>query len=209
MSPPKPAAKTLKPESRNIEIKARLGNDEQFDRRVKIARKLTLTDGEIIHQRDVFYNVAEGRLKLRYLKVILSKGTFEYHQINRPIIFPHPQDDTAQLVQYSRPDVAGPKLSQFDVMAVEEPDKLNRMLTASLGVRGEVRKVRYLFMLDQTRIHLDRVEGLGNFLEFEVCLEPEQSVELGTMLAEQLIDVFHIEKHDLLKGAYLDDLLKK
>lgn len=59
-------------ESRNIEIKARLGNDEQFERRVQIARKLTGTEGELIEQHDVFYNVTEGRLKLRYLKVSWS-----------------------------------------------------------------------------------------------------------------------------------------
>lgn len=121
----------------------------------------------------------------------------------------HTQDEPSQLVQYSRPDVAGPKLSQFDVLPVEEPDVLNRMLTASLGVKGEVRKVRHLFMHGQTRVHLDRVEGLGNYLEFEVCLRPEQTVEEGTAIAQELRTVFDIQDGDLLQGAYLDDLQKK
>lgn len=105
--------------------------------------------------------------------------------------------------------MAGPKLSQFDVLPVEEPDVLNRMLTASLGVKGEVRKVRHLFMHGQTRVHLDRVEGLGNYLEFEVCLRPEQTVEEGTAIAQELRTVFDIQDGDLLQGAYLDDLQKK
>lgn len=54
---------------RNIEIKARIANDEEFEKRVKIAKKLTNTDGEIIPQYDVFFNVTNGRLKLRYEKV--------------------------------------------------------------------------------------------------------------------------------------------
>lgn len=119
------------------------------------------------------------------------------------------QNVPSQLVQYARPDVAGPKLSTFDVLPVAEPDVLNRMLAASLGVRGEVRKVRHLFLYGQTRVHLDRVEGLGNFLEFEVCLRPEQTVEEGAAVAEQLRVEFEIGDGDLIEGAYLDDLLKK
>lgn len=70
MSPHKNAdAPVIAAESRNIEIKARLGNDEQFERRVQIARKLTSTEGKLIEQHDVFYNVTQGRLKLRFLKV--------------------------------------------------------------------------------------------------------------------------------------------
>lgn len=118
------------------------------------------------------------------------------------------QNVPSQLVQYSRPDVAGPKLSQFDVLPIAAPDVLNRMLTTSLGVKGEVRKVRHLFLHEQTRIHLDRVEGLGNYLEFEVCLRPEQSIEEGTQIAQKLRKVFDIQDGDLLQGAYLDDLKK-
>lgn len=57
------------PSSRNIEIKAKVGSNEEFKRRVEIGKKLTGTGGEIIEQHDVFYNVTNGRLKLRYLKV--------------------------------------------------------------------------------------------------------------------------------------------
>lgn len=56
-------------ESRNIEIKAKIGSDDEYNRRVNIAKKLVGNEGEIIVQRDVFYNVSSGRLKLRYLKV--------------------------------------------------------------------------------------------------------------------------------------------
>lgn len=65
-------ADLVQPTSRNIEIKARLGSDEQFERRVQIARDLTSTQGQLIVQHDVFYNVTEGRLKLRFLKAITN-----------------------------------------------------------------------------------------------------------------------------------------
>lgn len=113
------------------------------------------------------------------------------------------------LVQYNRPDVSGPKLSEFDILDVVEPKKLDLMLTNSLGILGEVKKSRYLFLLEQTRIHLDKVEGLGTFLEFEVCLRPEQTIEDGTRIANDLMGTFKIKESDLMTGAYMDELLQK
>lgn len=114
------------------------------------------------------------------------------------------------LIQYARPDQSGPKLSEFDVLDVaDEPDKLDRMLSNSLGVIGEVKKSRYLFLHEQTRIHLDKVDNLGSFLEFEVCLRPEQSIEEGTQIANDLMKVFEISDADLMTGAYMDELLQK
>lgn len=56
---------TVEPSKRNIEIKARIVNDAGFEKRVEIAKSLTSTGGEILIQRDVFYKVSNGRLKLR------------------------------------------------------------------------------------------------------------------------------------------------
>lgn len=55
----------IEPEKRNVEIKARLADDAAYDKRVEIAKQLTNTDGMILNQRDVFYKVNNGRLKLR------------------------------------------------------------------------------------------------------------------------------------------------
>lgn len=56
---------SIDPEKRNVEIKARLADDAAFEKRVEIAKQLTNTDGMILNQRDVFYKVNAGRLKLR------------------------------------------------------------------------------------------------------------------------------------------------
>lgn len=112
------------------------------------------------------------------------------------------------MIQYHRPDEEGPTLSQFLVLETEEPDKLHQMLATSIGVKGEVAKTRYLFLYNQTRIHLDDVKDLGTFLEFEVCLQPEQTIEFGTEIANEMINIFGIGKDDMVQGAYLDELLK-
>lgn len=113
------------------------------------------------------------------------------------------------LVQYDRPDVTGPKLSEFNILETDDPEMLHKILKASVGVLGELRKERTLFMHGQTRIHLDRVEGLGEFLEFEVCLKPEQTIEEGTRIANELQRTFEIRSEDLMAGAYLDELLTR
>lgn len=113
------------------------------------------------------------------------------------------------LIHYARPDISGPKLSEFDVLNVDEPDKLDRMLTNGLGAVGEVKKVRYLFLHEQTRIHLDKVNDLGTFLEFEVCLKPEQTIDDGTKIANELMKQFEIAESDLMTGAYMDELSQK
>lgn len=82
------------------------------------------------------------------------------------------------------------------------------MLANCLGVKGEVRKKRLLFLYKQTRIHLDTVENLGNFLEFEVSLKPDESIETGQIIASELMQRFNINKDNLLSGAYIDELIK-
>lgn len=82
------------------------------------------------------------------------------------------------------------------------------MLAASIGVKGEVVKTRHVFIHNQTRIHLDDVENLGTFLEFEVCLQPEQTIEFGTEVANEMSNIFGIGKDDMVQGAYLDELIK-
>ena len=38
-----------------------------------------------------------------------------------------------------------------------------------------MRKTRWLYLVGQTRIHCDRVEGLGDFAELEVLISDEQA----------------------------------
>jgi predicted adenylyl cyclase CyaB len=104
--------------------------------------------------------------------------------------------------------ISGPKLSSYEKTDVSDPEAMERVLANSIGVKGEVKKTRYLFIYEQTRIHLDNVDHLGYFLEFEVCLKPEETIEYGTEIAEQLMKVFEIKSENLITGAYMDKLSK-
>jgi predicted adenylyl cyclase CyaB len=162
----------------NIEIKARVRDFAAFEAR---ATALSETYPQVIPQADTFFNVPSGRLKLRQLG---------------------PED--GQVVYYERPDQEGPKRSNYIVAATSEPAAMKAALSAALGVRGVVRKTRLLYMVGQTRIHLDDVEGLGHFMELEVVLRPGQSDAEGQAIAEDLMRRLGIKQEDLLEGAYLD-----
>lgn len=114
----------------------------------------------------------------------------------------------SQLIFYNRPNVEGPKLSQYSYVETDQPELMEQVLADSIGVRGIVQKTRYLYLYKQTRIHFDKVDKLGVFMEFEVVLQPDESIELGTGIAEELMKVFGIKDEDLMDGAYMDELLK-
>lgn len=85
---------------------------------------------------------------------------------------------------------------------------MEQILEKSMGSKGKVQKERYLFIHEGTRIHLDNVDQLGYFLEFEAVLAPEETVESGEKRLHDLLKVFNIPKEKLIQGAYMDEILK-
>ncbi|XP_005110231.2 uncharacterized protein LOC101845581 [Aplysia californica] len=86
--------------------------------------------------------------------------------------------------------------------------EIKTVLDRAMGVKGVVCKTRLLIMVGQTRVHLDEVKGLGQFMELEVVLRDDQTTEDGQKIAEELMEKFGISKDNLLTGAYMDMLLK-
>ena len=165
----------------NIEIKARVRDLECLRSR---AEKISTTPCETIDQEDIFFQVPTGRLKLRS--------------------FPAGH---AELIFYQREDTEGPKRSTYQLVPVEAHAALKAALTAALGVRGVVAKRRWLYLAGQTRIHLDSVAGLGDFMELEVVLRPTQTDAEGAAIAAELMAQLGVASHDLIEGAYIDLIL--
>lgn len=165
---------------RNIEIKARLQNIEALLPR---ARALAGSDAERIEQDDSFFTVpaGRGRLKLRQFA-----------------------DGSAELIHYQRADRADAKASDYVRVPVPDAAALREALARACGLLGRVRKTRWLLLVGQTRVHLDRVEGLGDFMELEVVLRDGQSDAEGTAIAERLMHDLGLANAERLAGAYLD-----
>jgi adenylate cyclase class IV len=59
-------------------------------------------------------------------------------------------------------------------------------------------------MIARTRVHLDRVEGLGEFIELEVVLGASEASEEGVAVAHELLHRLGITSQQLVEGAYVD-----
>ncbi|KAK1786074.1 hypothetical protein P4O66_017801 [Electrophorus voltai] len=165
----------------NVEIKASVRDHSYLMQR---AKELSASDGTDIHQEDTFFKVPRGRLKLRDFL-----------------------NGSGQLIFYERPDKDGPKLSSYSISPTNDPQGLGRVLSDALGKLGQVKKKRRLYMVGQTRVHIDCVEGLGNFMELEVVMKENQTTEEGVAIAHQLMQDLGVKEEDLIEGAYMDLLL--
>ncbi len=165
----------------NIEIKARAKN---FSTQLKVAENLSDTPLEILQQEDTFFSVNSGRLKLR--KFSESHG---------------------ELIFYRRANNKHAKQSSYQICPTETPEILKKTLVMALGLIGIVKKTRFLFRYGQTRIHLDKVERLGHFIEFEYVLRPNEDLKNAQNVIAKLMNDLQINEEDLVSGAYIDLLL--
>jgi predicted adenylyl cyclase CyaB len=161
----------------NVEIKARCADLAAARRRVEGLRGRRVG---LDRQVDTYFRTDRGRLKLR--ESSLSGG---------------------QLVPYLRPDRRGPRRSDYRLIPVEDPAGVSRLLGEILGVHRVVRKEREIWLIDNVRVHLDRVEGLGTFLELEAVFDgsaeaaPGQEARVRRLMAE-----LGVEEGDLVPVSY-------
>lgn len=164
--------------ARNVEIKARIIS---FPGVLQAAETLATEPIARFTQDDTFYCCPNGRLKLRRF----AQGH-------------------AELIFYRRSDQAGPKTSFYDIARIDKPDELHCVLNNAYGVRGQVIKHRTLVMAGRTRIHLDKVEGLGEFIELEVVLKDGEPAEEGMEEAHLLMNKLGVSSDQLVEHAYID-----
>ena len=163
----------------NLELKARDPNPE-----VTAARCLNLgaVSAGNLDQRDTYFAARRGRLKLR-------------------------TGDSSELIAYRRPDDAEPVESTYVLAAVPDPESLAAALDAALGTIAVVSKRRQLFLWEGVRIHLDEVEGLGSFVEFEAVLPDAGDLATASDKLARLRASLEIADDALVSVGYTDLLL--
>lgn len=169
---------------RNVELKA-----HDRDPARTLERCLALeeaVDHGVLWQRDTYFVVARGRLKLRE---------------ERP--------GGATLIQYQRPDEQAAKLSRYRLIGVDDADACRDGLADALGVRVVVEKERRLFIWRDVRIHVDRVTGLGSFLEFEAVAPGDSDLTVEHERVARLRELLDVRDEDLIARGYADALSGK
>jgi predicted adenylyl cyclase CyaB len=137
---------------RNVEVKARQPSREAS---LAACAELGARDLGELWQCDTYFVVPAGRLKLREQRLLGADAPAR-----------------AELIQYARVDEAAARASRYRIVGVDDAEGLRAALAAALGVRVEVVKRRRLLLWESVRIHLDTVEGLGEFVELESVVEP-------------------------------------
>jgi len=166
----------------NIELKAHCADLDAFEERVK---QLPHTFDGLDNQVDTFYPVPKGRLKLRESSLY---GNF--------------------LIPYLRPDDSGPKRSDYSLLPVTDVLSTKRILNKMFDALLTVKKIRKIYLYENVRIHLDQVEKLGDFIEFEAVVKRESVVAENQKKLDKLIAYFGITEKDFVPVAYADLLLK-
>lgn len=166
----------------NIEIKARCA-DPAFIRGILRAHKADFKGTD--RQTDTYFKIKKGRLKLR-------QGNIEN-----------------SLIFYLRENKKGPKDSRIHLFKTARNPMLKALLEAALGTLVEVKKTREIYFIGNVKFHLDKVAGLGSFVEIE-AIDETGRIGRAKMLAqcEHYLALFRISEKDLLKNSYSDMLLK-
>jgi adenylate cyclase class 2 len=168
---------------RNVELKA---TDPDPERSLATCLELGAEDRGVLLQRDTYFRVNDGRLKLR-----------------------EETPGGAALIQYHRPDAAHARESRYRLVPIEDAAGIKAALDAALGTLVVVDKERRLLLWEGVRIHLDRVAGLGDFLELEGVVAPAASdLEPERAKVARLSEALGLDNGRILDDSYSDRLLE-
>jgi predicted adenylyl cyclase CyaB len=167
----------------NVEIKAKCSNPS-FVRNYLISNNAEFRGTD--EQTDSYFNVGNGRLKLR-------EGNIENN-----------------LIYYERTNQAGPKNSHFNLVKIEDAAGLKEVLTKSIGIKAIVKKKREIYYIRNVKFHIDEVPGLGSFVEIEAGnLLADMSQQQLQEQCDFYITALEIRPEDMIHVSYSDMLLEK
>jgi predicted adenylyl cyclase CyaB len=166
----------------NVEIKAKC-SDPSFIRNYLLANDASFKGTD--EQNDTYFNVPNGRLKLR-------EGNIENN-----------------LIFYERSNQAGPKSSHFHLVKITDAHGLKEVLLKSNGIKVVVKKKREIYYISNVKFHIDEVPGLGSFIEIEAgnILADLSQEELNDQ-CEFYLREFGIKHDDLIQNSYSDMLIE-
>jgi len=166
----------------NVEIKAKC-NNVAFIRNYLISVNASFKG--IDEQTDTYFNVINGRLKMR-------EGNIENN-----------------LIYYERSNQAGPKNSNFNLLKIENATELKEVLSKAIGIKIIVKKIREIYYAGNVKFHIDEVPGLGSFVEIEAGnIKADLSQKQLQEQCEFYLKEFGIDEKDLIEVSYSDMLME-
>ncbi|MBM4169477.1 MAG: class IV adenylate cyclase [Ignavibacteria bacterium] len=165
----------------NLELKAHYTSAEDAS---AIAAKFIKNEPELLLQVDTYFDVRDGRLKLREFGL-----------------------DDAELIYYHRSNQRTERISEYSTIPIHDVEGVKQLLSGRLGLKTVVDKRRLVFLYENARIHIDIVKDLGTFIEFEVMVT--RGRRQAHRLMHQLREKFEIRDDQLVGPSYSDLLIAK
>lgn len=167
----------------NIEFKAKSNNNEAAEK-ILLRHNPTFIGED--HQIDTYFNVPNGRLKLR-------EGNIEN-----------------ALIHYERENTAGSKSSQVLLYQHQPNLLLKAALSKALGIKAVVDKKRKIYFIENVKFHFDTVNELGTFIEVE-AIDKDGSIpkEKLQQQCEHYALLLNVKKEDYLSLSYSDMMIQR
>ncbi len=160
----------------NFEFKARMRDERRVRKTLKRLRARYVG---LDHQLDTYFDAPAGRLKVR-------EG-----RIENALIF------------YRRANSARPRRSSVDLMLLPRRNGLRAILSQVLKPRVAVDKKREIYFVGNVKIHLDRVRGLGKFLEVE-AISRTGRLDRARGQALRFQKLLGVARQDIIPQSYAD-----
>ncbi len=164
---------------KNIELKVQVKN---FSDIVPILKRIAARPAGLISQKDTYFNCPGGRMKIREIN-------------NRRY----------ELIYYRRPDIQGSKISNCQIIKMDKKmvSELKKIFRKLWGEKAVIIKNRRLWLLGKTRIHLDQVKGLGNYIELETVFNNDDHRK-AMVEHRRIISVLRLRGNKKIKESYSD-----
>lgn len=165
---------------KNYEIKCRIDDGLNAD---QIKKALGKYARSMEKQTDIYYKTDKGRLKLRIIN-----------------------GEEGSLILYNRAEKNNKRISKYTITRTKDFRELDFILRKHFKIIVTVIKEREIFIYKNIRVHIDKVKGLGRFLEIEIIYDDFSKAEIQM---KNIIDVLNLNEKNLIKESYSDLIINR
>ena len=166
--------------AKNLELKLKVKSHEAI---LKAIKKIGAKRAATLNQTDTYFKIDSGLLKLREF------------------------DGKNELIKYLRNEAEGERWSDYQVLNVEG-ENVKEFFASLFPVETVVKKIRELYLFDDTRIHLDTVDSLGCFIELETLVIKGDEADAKKRF-DKTVELLELPLDEQLKTSYRNLTLEK
>ncbi len=145
-------------------------------------KSLGLKPKEFLNQKDVYYETKKGLLKLRI------------------------ENGKDSLIKYLRDEKSKDRVSNYNVLKISD-NSAEKFFNDIFKIKAVVEKKRILYLYKDTRIHLDKIKSLGNFIELESVVVKDKKSAIKEF--KEVAELLTLDTEKQIRKSNLDLILEK